>query len=355
MTLNKEDFCMGGFSMIDLSAVMPLFFGNAEGVIIGAFFIIFVAIIGFAVLSYFVPIPLWISALSAGVNVSLMKLIGMRMRRVPPDRIIHPLVKAHKADLPLTSDQLETHYLAEGNVNRVIDALIAANRANIELNFEKACAIDLAGRDVKEAVMMSVNPKVIDVTNIVGTARDGIQLNVKIRITVRANIERLVGGATEETVKARVGQGIVAEIGSSQSYKGVLENPDNISSRVLNMGLDAGTAFEILSIDVADIDVGKNIGAELQATQAEADMRTAEAKAQERKAMAMAREQEMKALAQEMRSKVIEAEAEVPKALAEALRTGKMGFMDYYNLENLQADTTMRQSIGHTSPTAKRV
>jgi uncharacterized protein YqfA (UPF0365 family) len=342
-------------TLTDLLAGLPIFFGNADAVIVTIFLIGFFGIVGLAILSYFVPIPLWISALSAGVNVSLMKLIGMRMRRVPPDRIIHPLVKAHKADLPLTSDHLETHYLAEGNVNRVIDALIAANRANIELNFEKACAIDLAGRDVKEAVMMSVNPKVIDVTNIVGTAIDGIQLNVKIRITVRANIERLVGGATEETVKARVGQGIVAEIGSSQSYKEVLENPDKISSRVLNMGLDAGTAFEILSIDVADIDVGKNIGAELQATQAEADMRTAEAKAQERKSMAMAREQEMKALAQEMKAKVIEAEADIPRALSEALRSGKMGFMDYYNIQNLQADTTMRQSIGSPPSANKKV
>lgn len=319
--------------------------------ILGIIFVVFIVLlIGFSVLSYYVPIPLWITAYFAGVPVGLSKLFGMRMRRVPPDRIVHPMIKAHKADIHVSSDQLETHFLAEGNVDKVIDSLIAANRANIELTFERACAIDLAGRDVRDAVIMSVNPKVIDVTNIVGTALDGIQLNVKVRITVRANIGRLVGGATEETVKARVGQGIVAEIGSSKSYKDVLENPDKISSRVLDMGLDAGTAFEILSIDVADIDVGKNIGAELQATQAEADMRTAEAKAQERKSMALAREQEMKALAQEMRSKVIEAEAEVPKALAEALRTGKMGFMDYYNMQNLQADTTMRSSIGSTSP-----
>lgn len=297
-------------------------------------------------ISYYIPIPLWLTATFAGVPVGLDKLFGMRMRRVPPDRIIHPLIKAHKADIHLTSDQLETHYLAEGNVDRVIDSLIASNRANIDLNYERACAIDLAGRNVREAVMMSVNPKVIDVTNIVGTALDGIQLQVKVRITVRANLARLVGGATEETVKARVGQGIVAEIGSSKSYKDVLENPDKISSRVLDMGLDSGTAFEILSIDVADVDVGKNIGAELQESQAEADMRVAQAKAQERKSMAEAREQEMKALAQEMRAKVIEAEAEVPRALAESLRTGKMGFMDFYNIENTKADTEMRHSIG---------
>jgi uncharacterized protein YqfA (UPF0365 family) len=318
--------------------------------VVTVIFAVFVgALILFSLVSYYIPIPLWLTATFAGVPVGLDKLFGMRMRRVPPDRIIHPLIKAHKADIQLTSDQLETHYLAEGNIDKVIDALIAANRANIELNFKRACAIDLAGRNVKDAVMMSVNPKVIDVTNIVGTALDGIQLNVKVRITVRANISRLVGGATEETVKARVGQGIVAEIGSSKSYKDVLENPDKISSRVLDMGLDSGTAFEILSIDVADIDVGKNIGAELQATQAEADMRLAQAKAQERKSMAEAKEQEMKALAQEMRAKVIESEADVPKALAESLRTGKMGFMDYYNLQNLQADTTMRDSIGGSS------
>jgi len=329
------------------SALLPtLFLADAGAVIGGAFVIFIVVIIAFSILSYFVPIPLWITAWASGVPIGLGKLIGMRFRKVPPAAIVHPLIKAHKANIKISSDQLETHYLAEGNVDRVVDALIAANRANIELSFEKACAIDLAGRNVLEAVQMSVNPKVIDVSNIVGTALDGIQLNVKIRITVRANIDRLVGGATEETVKARVGQGIVAEIGSSKSYKDVLENPDNISRRVLEMGLDAGTAFEILSIDVADIDVGRNIGAELQATQAEADMRTAEAKAQERKAMAQAREQEMKALAEEMRAKVIEAEAEIPKALAEALRSGRMGFMDYYRLQNLQADTSMRESIG---------
>ncbi len=332
-----------------------LFLADAGAVIGGAFVIFILVIIGFSILSYFVPIPLWITAWASGVPIGLGKLIGMRFRKVPPAAIVHPLIKAHKANIKISSDQLETHYLAEGNVDRVVDALIAANRANIDLSFEKACAIDLAGRNVLEAVQMSVNPKVIDVSNIVGTALDGIQLNVKVRITVRANIDRLVGGATEETVKARVGQGIVAEIGSSKSYKDVLENPDSISKRVLGMGLDAGTAFEILSIDVADIDVGRNIGAELQATQAEADMRTAEAKAQERKAMAQAREQEMKALAEEMRAKVIEAEAEIPKALAEALRSGKMGFMDYYRLQNLQADTSMRESIGGKGSSKKLI
>lgn len=323
-----------------------VFLADVGSMLAAAFAIFIGLLIFYAVLSYFVPIPLWITAWSSGTPVGMGRLVGMRMRRVSPPSIVHALIKGHKAGIPLNSDQLETHYLAEGDVNRVVDSLIAANRANIDLSFEKACAIDLAGRNVLEAVKMSVNPKVIDVAGIIGTALDGIQLNVKVRITVRANIDRLVGGATEETVKARVGQGIVAEIGSSKSYKDVLENPDKISARVLSQGLDAGTAFEILSIDVADIDVGRNIGAELQATQAEADMRTAEAKAQERKAMAMAREQEMKALAQEMRAKVIEAEAEVPKALSEALRSGNMGFMDYYNLENLKADTSMRQSIG---------
>lgn len=311
----------------------------ALGILFGLFIL-------FSIISYYIPIPLWITATFAGVPVGLDKLFGMRMRRVPPDRIIHPLIKAYKADIRITSDQLETHYLAEGNVDRIIDSLIAANRANIELSFERACAIDLAGRDIREAVMMSVNPKVIDVSQIIGTALDGIQLQVKVRITVRANLQRLVGGATEETVKARVGQGIVAEIGSSKSYKDVLENPDRISARVLDMGLDSGTAFEILSIDVADVDVGKNVGAELQETQAEADMRLAEAKAQERKSMALAKTEEMKALAQEMKAKVIEAEAQVPKALAEALRTGKMGFMDYYQLQNVKADTAMRENIG---------
>lgn len=313
--------------------------------------IIFGVIVGllilFGIISYFVPIMLWVEAISADVKVSIFSLFAMRLRKVDPYTIVRCMIRSQKAGLALTSDQLETHYLAKGNIDRVIDALIAANRAGIDLTFKRACAIDLAGRDVlNEGVKPSVNPVVIGIDNIIGTALDGIQLRVKVRVTVRANIDRLVGGATQETIKARVGQGIVAEIGSSKSYKDVLENPDRISARVLDMGLDSGTAYEILSIDVADIDVGKNVGAELQANQAEADMRTAEAKARERKAMAEAREQEMKALAAEQRAKVIEAEAQVPLALADSLRSGKMGFMDYYNLQNIKADTAMRQAIG---------
>jgi len=311
---------------------------------------LFGLLILYGIISYFVPINLWVEAYSAGVRVSLFALAGMRLRQVNPYTIVRTLIAGRKAGLHITTDMLETHYLSKGNVPRVVDALITANRANIALDFKRACAIDLAGRDVlNEGVKPSVNPMVIGLDNIIGTALDGIQLRIKIRVTVRANLDRLVGGATQETIKARVGQGIVAEIGSSKSYKDVLENPDRISSRVLDLGLDAGTAYEILSIDVADVDVGKNVGAELQANQAEADMRTAEAKAQERKAMAMAREQEMKALAVEMRAKVIEAEATVPLALAEALRSGKMGFMDYYMLQNVKADTSMRQSIGSPS------
>lgn len=308
-------------------------------------FLIVISIIG-----YFIPVGLWLSARFAGVPIGIYNLFGMRMRKVVPAYIVHPLIKAHKANIPISSDQLETHYLAGGNVDRVVDALIAAHRAQLNLGFEKACAIDLAGRNVFEAVQMSVNPKVIDIQSVVGTARDGIQLNVKARVTVRANLERLVGGAGEATVIARVGQGVVAAVGGSTSYKDVMENPIHISKTVLDQGLDAGTAFEILSIDIADIDIGRNIGAELQATQAEADMRTATAKAQEKKAMAEAREQEMKALTQEMRAKVVEAEAEIPKAISSALVSGKLGVMDYYNLKNIQADTSMRESIGK-SPT----
>ncbi|MFP4497225.1 MAG: flotillin-like protein FloA [Vulcanimicrobiota bacterium] len=322
------------------------FLGQSETVVISVLVILGVLIFLGGMILYFFPIQLYISAVSAKVPVSAGSIFGMRFRKVDPQQVVNTLIKAYKAGINLNTDQLETHYLAQGNIDRVIDALIAANKASIELDFERACAIDLAGRDVKEAVLMSVNPKVIDVKDLVGTALDGIQLSVNVRVTVRANIDRLVGGATQETIKARVGQGIVAEIGSSKSYKDVLENPDKISARVLNMGLDAGTAFEILSIDVADVDVGKNIGANLQATQAEADMRLAKAKAQERRSMAEAREQEMKALAEEMRARVIEAEADIPKALAEALRSGKMGFMDYYQLQNLKADTSMRTSIG---------
>ncbi len=307
---------------------------------------IVVGIIVLAVLFTFVPVMLWISAIAAGVRISIFTLIGMRLRRVIPSRIINPLIKAHKAGISVTINQLESHYLAGGNVDRVVNALIAAHRANIELSFERCAAIDLAGRDVLEAVQMSVNPKVIETPFIAGVAMDGIEVKAKARITVRANIDRLVGGAGEETIVARVGEGIVSTIGSSDNHKKVLENPDLISQTVLSKGLDAGTAFEILSIDIADVDIGKNIGAELQTEQAEADKNIAQAKAEERRAMAVANEQEMKARVQEMRAKVVEAEAEVPLAMAEALRSGNIGVMDYMNLKNIDADTDMRESIG---------
>jgi uncharacterized protein YqfA (UPF0365 family) len=298
------------------------------------------------VLFTFVPVMLWISAIAAGVKISIFTLVGMRLRRVIPSRIINPLIKAHKAGLNVTINQLESHYLAGGNVDRVVNALIAAHRANIELTFERAAAIDLAGRDVLEAVQMSVNPKVIETPFIAGVAMDGIEVKAKARITVRANIDRLVGGAGEDTIVARVGEGIVSTIGSSGNHKKVLENPDMISQTVLTKGLDAGTAFEILSIDIADVDIGKNIGAELQTEQAEADKNIAQAKAEERRAMAVANEQEMLAKVQEMRAKVVEAEAEVPLAMAEALRSGNIGVMDYMNYKNIDADTEMRGSIG---------
>ncbi|MDE3839657.1 hypothetical protein C0966_09840 [Bacillus methanolicus] len=313
-----------------------------------AMILVFVAlgIILLAVLLTFVPVMLWISALAAGVRVGIFTLIGMRLRRVIPSRVINPLIKAHKAGLNVTTNQLESHYLAGGNVDRVVNALIAAQRANIDLSFERAAAIDLAGRDVLEAVQMSVNPKVIETPFIAGVAMDGIEVKAKARITVRANIDRLVGGAGEETVIARVGEGIVSTIGSSDNHKKVLENPDMISQTVLTKGLDAGTAFEILSIDIADVDIGKNIGAMLQTDQAEADKKIAQAKAEERRAMAVAQEQEMKARVQEMRAKVVEAEATVPLAMAEALRQGNIGVMDYMNIQNISADTEMRNSIG---------
>jgi uncharacterized protein YqfA (UPF0365 family) len=306
-------------------------------------------VVGFillAVLFTFVPVMLWISAIAAGVKISIFTLIGMRLRRVIPNRVINPLIKAHKAGINVTINQLESHYLAGGNVDRVVNALIAAHRANIELTFERCAAIDLAGRDVLEAVQMSVNPKVIETPFIAGVAMDGIEVKAKARITVRANIDRLVGGAGEETIVARVGEGIVSTIGSSDNHKKVLENPDMISQTVLSKGLDAGTAFEILSIDIADVDIGKNIGAELQTEQAEADKNIAQAKAEERRAMAVANEQEMKARVEEMRAKVVEAEAEVPLAMAEALRSGNIGVMDYMNIKNIDADTDMRDSIG---------
>ncbi|TQS74580.1 UPF0365 family protein [Ornithinibacillus gellani] len=308
--------------------------------------IIAVILIAVAILFTFIPVMLWISALAAGVKVGIFTLVGMRLRRVVPNRVINPLIKAHKAGLTVTTNQLESHYLAGGNVDRVVNALIAAHRANIELTFERGAAIDLAGRDVLEAVQMSVNPKVIETPFIAGIAMDGIEVKALARITVRANIDRLVGGAGEETVIARVGEGVVSTIGSSQTHKQVLENPDSISHTVLAKGLDAGTAFEILSIDIADVDIGKNIGAILQTDQAEADKNIAQAKAEERRAMAVAQEQEMVARVQEMRAHVVEAEAEVPKALAEALRSGNLGVMDYMNYKNIDADTDMRDTIG---------
>lgn len=307
---------------------------------------VILGIIVLAVLFTFVPVMLWISALAAGVRIGIFTLIGMRLRRVVPNRVINPLIKASKAGLEINTNQLESHYLAGGNVDRVVNALIAAQRANIELTFERSAAIDLAGRDVLEAVQMSVNPKVIETPFISGVAMDGIEVKAKARITVRANIERLVGGAGEETIIARVGEGIVSTIGSSNDHKKVLENPDMISRTVLQKGLDSGTAFEILSIDIADVDIGKNIGAILQTDQAEADKNIAQAKAEERRAMAVAQEQEMKARVEEMKAKVVEAEAQVPLAMSEALRSGNLGVMDYLNLRNITADTDMRDSIG---------
>src|SRR5699024_2314928 len=293
----------------------------------------------------FVPVGLWITAYFSGVKIGISTLIGMRLRRVAPARIVRPMIKATKAGLKLSINELEAHLLDGGNVNTVVDALIAAHRANIELHFERAVAIDLAGRDVLEAVQVSVNPKVIETPQVASVSKDGIEVIVKARVTVRANIERLVGGAGEETIIARVGEGIVTTVGSSESHKDVLENPDSISTTVLSKGLDSGTAFEILSIDIADIDVGRNLGARLQTDQAEADKRIAEAKAEERRAMAVAKEQEMKAEVQSMRAKVVEAESEVPLALAAALKEGNLGVMDHYNMKNVIADTDMRSSI----------
>ena len=315
-------------------------------------FIIIAVVVAFillAILFTFVPVMLWISALAAGVKVSIFTLIGMRLRRVIPSRVINPLIKAHKAGINVTNNQLESHYLAGGNVDRVVNALIAAHRANIELMFERCAAIDLAGRDVLEAVQMSVNPKVIETPFIAGMAMNGIEVKAKARITVRANIDRLVGGAGEETIIARVGEGVISTIGSSEHHTKVLENPDMISQTVLAKGLDSGTAFEILSIDIADVDIGKNIGAHLQMEQADADKNIAQAKAEERRAMAVAKEQEMKARVEEMRAKVVEAEAEVPLAMAEALKKGNLGVMDYMNIQNITADTDMRDSISKIS------
>ena len=307
--------------------------------------IIVVVLLLLAVFLHFVPMGLWISSLASGVHISIGTLVGMRIRRIQPQRLVYPLIKSTKAGLNLTISQLETHFLAGGNVDKVINALIAAQRANIEMSFEKACAIDLAGRDVFQAVQMSVTPKVIETPVVAAIAKDGIELRAKARVTVRTNIERLVGGAGEETVIARVGEGIVTTVGSSDTHKEVLENPDLISRTVLSKGLDAGTAFEILSIDIADVDVGRNVGAQLQMDQAEADRRIAQAKAEERRAIAVAREQEMIAAVQEMRARVVEAEAQVPLAMAEALRQGKLGVMDYYQMKNVIADTNMRDGI----------
>jgi len=308
--------------------------------IINLLIIVIAVVCLIAVFLTFVPLGLWISSLAANVKVSIFNLVGMRLRRVVPSKIVIPLIKSTKAGMGLNVNQLEAHYLAGGNVDNVVNALIAAHRADIDLKFEKAAAIDLAGRDVLEAVRMSVNPKVIETPNVSAVAKDGIELLVKARVTVRANLERLVGGAGEATILARVGEGIVTTVGSSDSYKIVLENPDAISKTVLSKGLDAGTAFEILSIDIADIDVGRNIGAQLQTLQAEADKNIARAKAEERRAMAVAKEQEMRAA-------VVESEAEVPKAMAYALREGKLGIMDYYDMQNVIADTGMRSSISN--------
>ncbi len=309
-----------------------LFIGIAILIVIIVFFTMF-------------PIGLWIEALASGVHVSLFSMFGMRLRRINPAKIVRALIKAQKAGLKIDRNMLEAHFLAGGNVDRVINAMISAQSAEIPLEFEKSLAIDLAGRDVEEAVKMSVNPKVIETPVVAAIAKDGIELRAKARVTVRANIARLVGGAGEETIIARVGEGIVTTVGSSETHKAVLENPDLISRTVLNKGLDAGTAFEILSIDIADVDVGRNVGAQLQMDQAEADRRIAQAKAEERRAMAVAQEQEMLASVQEMRARVVAAEAEVPKAMAEALRNGKLGVMDYYQMQNVISDTRMRQAI----------
>ncbi len=306
-----------------------------------------ICIIMLAVIVHFFPVMLWLSAKVSGVNVSLVQLFVSRIRNVPPKLIVECMIEAHKAGLKtITRDGLEAHYLAGGHVANVVHALVSASKANMDLNFNTATSIDLAGRDVLEAVQMSVNPKVIDTPPVTAVAKDGIQLVAKARVTVRTNLQQLVGGAGEETVLARVGEGIVSSIGSSESHKAVLENPDSISKLVLKKGLDAGTAFEILSIDIADIDVGKNIGAQLQIDQAQADKNIAQAKAEERRAMAVAAEQENKAKAQEARARVIEAEAEVPKAMAEAFRNGNLGIMDYYKMKNIEADTAMRNAIG---------
>ena len=317
--------------------------------IVGSFLGLGLIILLLVLFFTFIPVGLWITAFFSGVKIKISTLIGMRLRRVRPGKIVNPMIKATKAGVNIEISNLEAHYLAGGNVNTLVDALIAAERANIPLHFERAAAIDLAGRNVLEAVQVSVNPKVIETPNISAVAQDGIEVIVKAKVTVRANIDRLVGGAGEETIIARVGEGIVTTVGSSATYKAVLENPDSISKVVLDKGLDSGTAFEILSIDIADVDVARNIGARLQTDQAEADKRIAEAKASERRSMALAREQEMKAEVEAMKAKVVEAESQVPLAMAEALRNGTLGVMDYYRLKNIDSDTNMREAISKVS------
>jgi uncharacterized protein YqfA (UPF0365 family) len=320
----------------------------------GFLFTVVLIVIGVLFFFWLIPVGLWVSALAAGVRVSIGSLVGMRLRRVPPSKIILNMIKADKAGIPIDQNQLEAHFLAGGNVDRVVDALIAADKARITLPFDRAAAIDLAGRNVLDAVKVSVNPRVIQTPNISAVAKDGIELVATARVTVRANLERLVGGAGEETIIARVGEGIVSSIGSTPSHKEVLENPDVISKTVLAKGLDSGTAFEILSIDIADVNVGKNIGAILQTDQAEADKRVAQAKAEERRAMAVAAEQENRAKVEEMRAKVVEAEAQVPLAISEAFRQGNLGVMDYYNLQNIQSDTGMRNNIARATDTEQK-
>jgi uncharacterized protein YqfA (UPF0365 family) len=313
------------------------------------YFVPIISVVGIIVLAWIlfslIPMGLWISSIAAGAHVGLGTLMGMRLRRVVPARIVNPKIKATKAGLKISTNKLEAHYLAGGNVDRVVNALIAAQRANIMLEFERAAAIDLAGRDVLEAVQMSVNPKVIETPIVAAIAKDGIELKAKAKVTVRANIDRLVGGAGEQTIIARVGEGVVTTIGSALSHKDVLENPDRISKTVLDKGLEAGTSFEILSIDIADIDVGRNVGAQLQTDQAEADKQVGQAKAEERRAMAVALEQEMKAKVQEMQARVVEAESQVPLAMAQAFREGRLGVMDYYNMQNVVSDTKLKTAI----------
>lgn len=333
--------------LFSLLASMP---SSAGGLIV----FVVAAIVLLLLLFYLIPVGLWFQAFVSGVNISIIQLIAMRFRKVPPSIIVSAMITSKKAGIDIGRDELEAHYLAGGHVQLVVNALISADKANMGLAFKTATAIDLAGRNVLEAVQMSVNPKVINTPPVTAVAKDGIQLIAKARVTVRANIQQLVGGAGEDTVLARIGEGVVSSIGSSSSHKLVLENPDVISKLVLDKGLDAGTAFEILSIDIADIDIGKNIGAVLQMDQAEADKNIAQARAEERRAMAVALEQEMVAKAQEARAKVIEAEAEIPKAMAEAFRSGNMGIMDYYKFKNIQADTSMRESISNPSKSNKK-